>query len=252
LNKRRQATHHERQQRCLFVLDTNVLMHDPAALFRFQEHDLYLPMVVIEELDAAKKGVSEVARNARQASRFLDDLIDDCGPEEIAAGLPLAPRRDGGNTPEAPGRLFLQTGDLETIPVMRLGKSADNGLLAVTLALRRRHVDREVVLVSKDTNLRIKARILGVSAEDYFSDRVLDDVDLLYTGSAEIPPPYWHERQHEISSWQWDGHTWYALPGLAELIRVQPNLCLHEAATNLNLIARPDPANGFRYQQAVD
>ncbi len=76
-------------ERRLFVLDTNVLMHDPTAIFRFQEHDVYLPMVVLEELDANKKGLSEASRNVRQVSRFLDDLMRDATKDEIDAGLPL-------------------------------------------------------------------------------------------------------------------------------------------------------------------
>ncbi|MCC6202999.1 MAG: PhoH family protein [Gammaproteobacteria bacterium] len=227
-------------------------MHDPAALFRFQEHDLYLAMVVLEELDAAKKGVSEVARNARQASRFLDDLIDDCHAEEIAAGLPLVSRRGDAATLMAQGRLFLQTADFAADPALRLGKSADNGLLAVALALRDRHGEREVVLVSKDINLRIKARILGIGAEDYFSDRVLDDVDLLYTGTAEVSEDYWREHQRDIVAVPHDGQNWYELPGLTELQPVQPNQCLSVPLARLELIARRQADGGYRYQQAID
>ena len=76
-------------ERRLFVLDTNVLMHDPTAIFRFQEHDVYLPMVVLEELDSNKKGLSEASRNVRQTSRFLDDLMRDATKDQIDAGLPL-------------------------------------------------------------------------------------------------------------------------------------------------------------------
>src|ERR1044072_3594616 len=87
----------------LFVLDTNVLMHDPTSLFRFEEHDIYIPMATLEELDANKKGMSEVARNARQASRFLDEIVS--GSElDIENGIELNARNS-----EASGRLFLQT-----------------------------------------------------------------------------------------------------------------------------------------------
>ncbi|MFW5723502.1 MAG: PIN domain-containing protein, partial [Halochromatium sp.] len=97
--------------RCLFVLDTNVLMHDPTALFRFQEHDIYLPMIVLEELDAGKKGLSEVARNVRQVSRFLDQLMSDADRDEIEAGMPIHPLSEfGRGFSEAPtGRLIFQT-----------------------------------------------------------------------------------------------------------------------------------------------
>ena len=91
----------------LFVLDTNVLMHDPTSLFRFEEHDIYLPMLTLEELDNNKKGVTEVARNARQVSRFLDELVTAHGEtgESIAKGIPLEAKSNGAAT----GRLFLQT-----------------------------------------------------------------------------------------------------------------------------------------------
>src|SRR5574342_1162218 len=88
----------------LFVLDTNVLMHDPTSLFRFEEHDLYIPMATLEELDNNKIGMSEVARNARQASRYLDEMITRCGGG-IADGIALAVHGDKTAT----GRLFLQT-----------------------------------------------------------------------------------------------------------------------------------------------
>jgi PhoH-like ATPase len=92
----------------LFVLDTNVLMHDPTSLYRFEEHDIFLPILTLEELDNNKKGVTEVARNARQASRYLDELVSAAAaisPGNIAAGIPLKPASGGAAT----GRLFLQT-----------------------------------------------------------------------------------------------------------------------------------------------
>src|SRR5947207_14801207 len=92
----------------LFVLDTNVLMHEPTSLFRFEEHDIYLPILTLEELDNNKKGVTEVARNARQASRFLDELVTthaSAGGDAIAGGIPLEQKSNGAAT----GRLYLQT-----------------------------------------------------------------------------------------------------------------------------------------------
>src|SRR5512135_3762531 len=96
----------------LFVLDTNVLMHDPTSLFRFEEHDIYLPMTTLEELDNNKKGVSEVARNARQASRFLDEIVTDTR-SDMEKGFPLT-----AHTQTAAGSLFLQTQAISTdIPI---------------------------------------------------------------------------------------------------------------------------------------
>ena len=171
--------------RHLFVLDTNVLMHDPAAIFRFQEHDIFVPMVVLEELDAAKKGSSEVARNARHASRLLDSLIGEAGQDSIHAGLPLLSGGGNGN----PGRVFFQTQAVgDNLPASLPGGSPDNSILSTAIALQEQHPDSGTVVVSKDINLRIKARILGIRAEDYLDDMVLDDASLLYNGMSELPP----------------------------------------------------------------
>jgi len=194
----------------LFVLDTNVLMHDPASLFRFEEHDLYLPMGTLEELDSNKKGLSDVARNARQASRFLDEIVTGKAGN-IAAGLPIRTRDNG---PSAGGRLFLQTeainGDLPaTLPA---GKT-DNQILSVVRHLQRKEPARGVFLVSKDINMRIKARALGLAAEDYHNDKVLEDTDLLYTGVHKLAPEFWESHGKDMESWKKDGHTYYRIRG---------------------------------------
>jgi PhoH-like ATPase len=194
----------------LFVLDTNVLMHDPASLFRFEEHDLYLPMGTLEELDSNKKGLSDVARNARQASRFLDEIVSQKGGD-IAAGLPIRTRENG---PSAGGRLFLQTeainGDLPaTLPA---GKT-DNQILSVVRHLQKKEPARGVILVSKDINMRIKARALGLATEDYANDKVLEDNDLLYTGIRRLEPAFWESHGKELESWKKDGHTYYRVRG---------------------------------------
>ncbi|MFY7982982.1 MAG: PIN domain-containing protein, partial [Burkholderiaceae bacterium] len=144
----------------LFVLDTNVLMHDPMSIFRFEEHDVFLPMITLEELDGHKKGMSEVSRNVRQVSRELDALAAD-GLPDPAQGIPLA--KTGHR--EASGRLFFQTTFMDTrLPEGLPQGKADNQILGVVQALRGQIKDREVVLVSKDINMRIKARALGLPA----------------------------------------------------------------------------------------
>ncbi len=199
--------------RKLFVIDTNVLMHDPTSLFRFEEHDLYLPIGTLEELDSHKKGLSDVARNARQASRFLDEIVSGA-TGEIKDGLPLRVR--GGQASR--GRLFLQTeainGDLPAS--LPLGKT-DNQILSVVRFLaeaeRARSPAREVVLVSKDINMRIKARALGLAAEDYANDKVLEDADLLYTGVRALPKDFWNTHGRDMESWKKEGHTYYRIRG---------------------------------------
>ncbi len=191
----------------LYLLDTNVLMHDPTALFRFEEHDIYLPMVVLEELDAAKKGVSEVARNVRQVSRFLGQLMNG-GAQELDQGIVLR-MPEGLNFRVGTGRLFFQTARHEPDQDLIGDRSlADNQILHAAMDLKKNRCDREIVLVSKDINLRIKASIHGVHAEDYHNDRALDDLSLLYPGLTEVSTAFW--QQHTIEdSWNANGRTFY-------------------------------------------
>ncbi|MGK2952450.1 MAG: PIN domain-containing protein, partial [Thiobacillus sp.] len=170
----------------LFVLDTNVLMHDPTSLFRFEEHDIYVPIATLEELDQHKKGMTEVSRNARQASRFLDEIVSKL--DNIEDGVPLASHSHNAAT----GKLFLQTQAITgDIPLSLPTSKVDNQILGVVLFLSRHHPKRQVILVSKDINMRIKARALGLPAEDYFNDKVLEDTDLLYAGVRELPADFW-------------------------------------------------------------
>ncbi len=194
----------------LFVLDTNVLMHDPTSLFRFAEHDIYLPMMTLEELDNHKKGMSEVSRNARQVSRSLDELIEAAGEGDITDGIPLATL---GNR-DAVGRLFFQTQAIASmLPAgLPMGK-ADNQILGVVRALQERLHDRQVVLVSKDINMRIKARTMGLPVEDYYNDQVLEDTDLLYTGVLRLPDDFWEKHGKGVESWQQGGYTFYRITG---------------------------------------
>lgn len=197
----------------LFVLDTNVLMHDPMSLFRFEEHDIYLPMITLEELDGHKKGMTEVARNVRQVSRDLDALaasLQQHTLEEMAQGLPL----DGTGHREAGGKLFFQTQLLDTpLPQGLPQGKADNQILGVVQALKTQQPEREVVLVSKDINMRIKARALGLAAEDYRNDKTLEDSDLLYTGVQALPADFWERHGKTMESWQQGGLTYYRISG---------------------------------------
>ncbi|MBT8142136.1 MAG: PhoH family protein [Gammaproteobacteria bacterium] len=214
----------------LFVLDTNVLMHDPTAIFRFDEHDIYLPMIVIEELDHGKKGLSEPARNVRQVSRFLDDLMRDIPLNDIKLGIPLphAFSRNGKSEESDPGRLFFQTEVLDhKLPESLPGSRNDNNILATTLALKALDSSRQVILVSKDINLRIKATALGMHAEDYFNDKTLDDVDLLFIGTQELDEDFWEKHSKEMDSWQEEGKTFYRLEG-PSIEDWHANLCLYD------------------------
>jgi PhoH-like ATPase len=193
----------------LFVLDTNVLMHDPMCLFRFEEHDVFLPMVVLEELDNHKKGMTEVARNARQTSRTLDALVS-ASNESIDQGLAL----NGTGYIEVSGKLFFQTTPLHfELPSSLPQGKADNQILGVVQALGVLHSPRQVVLVSKDINMRVKARALGLPAEDYQNDKTLEDGDLLYSGSMALAPDFWSKQAKSVESWQAGGQTFYRIGG---------------------------------------
>jgi len=193
----------------LFVLDTNVLMHDPTSLFRFEEHDVYLPMYVLEELDNNKKGMTEVARNARQASRFLDSLVSTASPS-IDDGVPL----EALGNKAALGKLYLQTQFInQDLPLTLANGKADNAILGVVMFLRTQPLKRQIILVSKDINMRIKARALGMDAQDYFNDKVLEDSDLLYTGVKVLPPDFWEQHGKDMKSGAELGHTFYDIKG---------------------------------------
>ena len=220
-------------ERRIFVLDTNVLMHDPTAIFRFEEHDIYIPMTVLEELDAGKKGLSESARNVRQVSRFLDELMRNATKKQIDRGLslPTAVPMNHGKRPPG-GRLFFQTQLLASaLPDGLPGHGADHAILADTLALQQKFPTARITLVSKDINLRIKAAIVGVQAEDYSSDKTIEDADLLISGVRRLPPNFWEKHGKGMDSWQQQSRTFYRVRG--PLVREwQPNQFVYDPGEN--------------------
>lgn len=202
----------------IFVLDTNVLLHDPTCLFRFQEHDIYLPMVTLEEIDNHKTGTSDIARNARQVSRTIDRLVE-AGTGPIQQGVELSAI---GNK-EARGKLYFQDFGFNPtdLPAGLPHDKADNMILAVVRALPECFPDKHVVLVSKDINIRIKATAMGLTAEDYFNDKTIDDADLIFSGCAYVDPDFWDKQTINLKSWQSDGNVWYSFEGpLAQSLTV--------------------------------
>ncbi|MGA0856294.1 MAG: PhoH family protein, partial [Burkholderiaceae bacterium] len=194
------------------LLEEFLTMHDPTSLFRFEEHDVFLPMMTLEELDSHKKGMSEVARNVRTVSRNLDALIEaQAGAEQhLDRGIAL----DGIGHSDATGRLYFQPEQLEMPSITGLATfKADNLILGVVKALKVKQPNREIVLVSKDINIRIKAHAMGLPAEDYFNDQVIDDADLLYTGSLQLPADFWETHGKNMESWQQGGTTFYRVTG---------------------------------------
>lgn len=159
----------------IYVLDTNVLLHDPLSIFQFEEHDVVIPAVVLEELDGKKRNMDEIGRNARETARFLDQLR---ASGKLHYGVPL----DNG------GRLFVEIGheSMEDSPFEVM--TNDNRILAVALGLMRQERDttqKKVIVVSKDILVRVKADALGIEAEDYLTDHIADTTSL-YTGFREF------------------------------------------------------------------
>ena len=237
------------EQARLYLLDTNVLMHDPTSLFRFAEHDIFLPMIVLEELDRSKKGVSEVARNVRQVSRFLGEMMQPgCTLEN---GVALA-EPDGLNLQAGTGRLYFQTEKFENGADLVGDRAlADNEILLAALSLSRKHTDKQVILVSKDINLRIKATIHGVVAEDYHNDRALDDLSLLYNGMRELDNSFWEAHATE-DSWTEEGRTYYRMSRQPE-DEWYPNQCLRLAGENgLEALVRKVDTDSITLEVAHD
>lgn len=193
----------------LFVLDTNVLIHDPSSLFRFEEHDIYIPMMVLEELDNHKKGTSETARDARQASRMINEIVSHYSGD-ISEGISLQSSAHA----DVSGKLFLQTEAIQvSLPEILPTAKADNQIIAVLMYLSEKYSNRKVILISKDINIRIKARALGQDAQDYSSDKVIEDSDVLYSGTQELPLDFWENQGKAVKTWREGAIHFYQLKG---------------------------------------
>jgi PhoH-like ATPase len=164
----------------LYILDTSVLMHDPTCLIRFAEHDLMIPFVTLEELDNNKIGTADKNRNARAAIRLIEQVVEGAKAKDYSKGFPLSTIAG-----KDAGRLFVRA-DASPALLTKFDEKFDNRFLALLEELRVEEPARQIALVSKDINLRIKATVLGFVAEDYKSDKVLEDADLLWRGYREV------------------------------------------------------------------
>jgi len=199
----------EQESRKIYILDTNVLIHDPNALQHFDEHDVVLPIVVLEEMDKVKRGFDELARNVREVSRQLDELSEAC--DTLEKGCPLP----GG------GCLFFEMSQhsLDLLPPPLAKDSGDNRILAVTMSMKQQNPERDVILVSKDINLRVKARAVGLVAEDYRSDRVVDDLSVIPGGKVRLSDDQWATMAEDMQILEHDhgNHYVVAWPGDMDL-----------------------------------
>ncbi|MGL6417445.1 PhoH family protein [Aeromonas allosaccharophila] len=179
--------------RKLFILDTNVLLHEPLAIYSFKEHDVLIPMTVLEELDNIKDRNKDVSRDARVAIRALEDVFRDATPDQITQGVPLAG--------EASGNICIFSDHhLPQDAEVFTDKEADNRIINAALYLQKHELKRQVVLVTKDINMRLKAKGAGLAhVEDYRSDQLIDDIRLLAKGFQVVPGSFW-ERVGECES----------------------------------------------------
>ncbi|MFK0667952.1 PhoH family protein [Aeromonas salmonicida] len=173
--------------RKLFILDTNVLLHEPLAIYSFKEHDVLIPMTVLEELDNIKDRHKDVSRDARVAIRALEDVFRDATPEQITQGVPLAG--------EASGNICIFSDHhLPQDAEVFTDKEADNRIINAALYLQKHEMKRQVVLVTKDINMRLKAKGAGLAhVEDYRSDQLIDDIRLLAKGFQVVPGSFWEQ-----------------------------------------------------------
>lgn len=192
--------------RRLYVLDTNVLLHDPFSMFKFEEHDIFIPFVTLEELDSKKAGNQDINRNARQATRNLEEVVSQDG-FSMDVGYPL----NSFNGGHARGKLFVQRKSLPFLSDEHIRKN-DNLYLSALKYLEETEQDTAVIMVTKDLNLRIKARAMGFKAEDYRHDHAVEDADLLYKGIRYVGDDWFEQFGDGIESWKRDQHTYYRVP----------------------------------------
>jgi PhoH-like ATPase len=178
----------------LYVLDTNVLIHDPSAILQFQEHQVVIPMIVLEELDKLKMGKQSIAADCRQAIRQIDRIIGEAQPLEIAKGVPIL--RDNEET-RGTLSILLDSFD-QPSPVLPTNLN-DNKIINSLVKLQQNNPKFDVTLITKDINMRLKAKGCGIAAQDYYNDQLLSDVDLLEQGFHSLEGSFWQE-QHQVET----------------------------------------------------
>ncbi len=202
----------------MYVLDTNVLIHDPSALLNFEEHQVIIPMTVLEELDGLKSGKQSVAADCRQAIRTIDKLLGDASPNDIEKGVPIV----RSTAKEPMGTLSILMSAEQTGSHALPEHLNDNKIINSLAALQEKYTSRDIILVSKDINMRLKARGFGVESQDYQSDQLVDDIDLLPKGYLEFPNSFW-DTIDKVETVQREGATEHILKREGELARLNIN-----------------------------
>ncbi|KAF1854258.1 hypothetical protein Lal_00012352 [Lupinus albus] len=187
----------------LYALDTNVLIHDPNAILNFEEHHVAIPMTVLEELDKLKTGKQGVAAECRQAIRLIDKILGEASPEQVEHGVPIQREKSG------PCGFLSILMSKSAAPITWLPEDLnDNKIINQLVELKTRRPGMAVVLVTKDINMRLKARACGIDSEDYHTDQLVDDVSLLSRGYHTMAGSFW-ERVSKVETRQDHGRTWH-------------------------------------------
>lgn len=190
-----------------YLLDTNILLHEPLAFLNFEEHNVVIPMVVLEELDNIKDRHKDVSREARVAIRSLEDALKDASPEDILAGVPLS-RMQGAHHAEGTLAIFPDYQLKQTDSVLNLSEN-DHRIIQAALELQKKHSETKVVLVTKDINMRLKAKGAGIKfVEDYRTDQLIDDIRFLSKGFVELEGDFW-QNVGEVTSVQEGRETFH-------------------------------------------
>jgi PhoH-like ATPase len=213
-----------------YVLDTNVLIHDPTALLNFEEHHVVIPMTVLEELDRLKTGKQALAADSRQAIREIDRILGRALPDEIEQGVPI--RRDKHGKPL--GRLSILMTQVPDNLVTLPPNLNDNRIINDITLLKQSIPGQRVVLVTKDINMRLKARGCGIETEDYHSDQVVSDIEHLNKGYVEFEGSFW-ELVDKVQSERHGLRTHHHIPRIEALHDTHPNQFIVDAQ---GLVAR--------------
>ncbi|WP_455221600.1 PhoH family protein [Kaarinaea lacus] len=195
-------------QKKAYVLDTNVLIHDPNSLLNFEDNHVIIPITVLEELDRLKTSKHSFGADCRSAIRLIDSLLQDASPESIANGVPI--QRNPGE--QANGRLSVlmtSQADYHREPCLPNNQN-DNQIINRLCEYQNENPDLKVVLVTKDINMRLKARACGIDSEDYHNDQLVSDIKQLTKGFVDVDGSFW-DRISNVESNQINGHTFHKI-----------------------------------------
>lgn len=175
----------------IYVLDTNILLHEPLAFLSFKEHDVVIPMTVLEELDHIKDSKKDVARDARVSIRAMEDLLHEATPEDMLAGVSMKGMGAGETAPSGSLSIYTDLTMMESQQVFTSNEN-DNRIINVALQLQKTYAPQQVVLVTKDLNMRLKAKGAGLAhVEDYRTDQLITDIKYLSRGFHQFEGNFW-------------------------------------------------------------